>query len=49
VPVGNGPLDLVAVDDLVRLPVAIVVVVLTRANDDERRRAADPRREALAD
>ena len=49
VPVRDRPLDLLSPVELVRLPVALVVVLLAGADDDESPRAADPGREPLVD
>ena len=42
VPVRNGPLDLASFDELVGFRVALVVVVLADADDDQHGRLADP-------
>ena len=48
-PPGDAPLDLLAaLVELVRLPVAVVVVVLAHRDDDVHRRARDPRLEPAA-
>ncbi len=49
VPVRRGPADLLAVAKLVRLPVALVVALLPRADEDMDRRGRDPRLAAGGD
>ena len=49
VPVGRRPADLLAVTELVRLAVSLVVALLARSDEDVHRRGGDPRLTARRD
>ena len=49
VPVGRRPADLLAVTELVRLAVPLVVALLARSDEDVHRRGRDPRLTARGD